>query len=180
MVKPIWYRTKKKKKRKQMIKTSVSGVEEFVAFIKTVPRGIKIAAMREIATYIIGNDARGLKHEPAYKHVSRKSAYGKTFFTDRQRRWFFAALRSGEINPGVNNRTHSYKNSWRMQEENSDWRRVDVVNDASNAGFVGGINQARLNAKVGWRKAVNIVQTNIDGAIQAAQRAVDKWIAERN
>lgn len=163
-----------------MIKFRISGVKEFADFIRTVPRGVKIVAMREIATYIIGNEHRGLKHEPAYKHVTRKAAYDKTFQSDRQRRYFFAAIREGIIEPGVENRSHGYSQSWESYPLNSDWRRVNVENTVPYAGWVGGLNQARLNAKVGWRKAVDIVQTNLDGAIQSAQRMVDKWIAERN
>ena len=163
-----------------MISVRVSGVKEFQDFIKTLPRGVKVTAMREIATYVIGNDRRGLKHEAAYKHVTRKSAYGKTFQSDKQRRYVMARIRSGEITPGKSQRTHAYSQDWRQEPKTSDWRRVDVLNTQPHAGWVGGANQARLNAKVGWRKAVNIVQTNINGAIQSAQRAVDKWIAERN
>jgi len=162
------------------IKFRVSGVKEFKEFIKTVPRGVKIAAMREIATYIIGNDARGLKHYPAYKHVTRKEAYGRTFVSDKQRRYVMAKIRSGEITPGTPQRNNNYKRNWGFREQNSDWRRVDIENKAPHAGWVGGLNQARLNAKVGWRKYTEIVRTNINGAIQAGQRAVDKWIAERN
>ena len=91
-----------------------------------------------------------------------------------------AKIRSGEIDPGVPHRTGSYQRSWEQIPHTSDWRRVDVQNTAPHAGWVGGFNQARLNAKVGWRKAVDIVQTNLDGALQSAQRMVDKWIASRN
>ena len=159
-----------------MISFRISGIKEFQDYIKALPRGVKITAMRAITEYVIGNPQRGLMRYPRYKYVSRKSAYGRTFVSDKQRRYVMAMIRKGKIDPGAPHRTGIYQRSWQAQEANNDWRRVDVINTASHAEHVGGPNQARLNAKVGWRKALAIVQTNINGAIQDAQRKVDAWI----
>src|SRR5574340_1214513 len=120
--------------------------------------------MREIAKYILGNDARGLRHEPEYKVVSRKAAYGKTFQSDAQRRWFFGALDQGEINPWTNNRTHAIKTGWEASESSSDWNRFRVQNDAEGVEWVMGEGQARQPALVGWRKAMDVISTNLRGA----------------
>jgi hypothetical protein len=34
---------------------------------------------------------------PAQEHLTRKEVYGSSFQSDKQRKWFFAALRSGEL-----------------------------------------------------------------------------------
>jgi len=162
-----------------MIKTSISGVNEFIEYIKDLPRGVKVVAMRAITEYVIGNQRRGLKHYPRYKHVTRKAAYGKTFVSDKQRRYVMAKIRSGEITPGYPERTGRYQRGWVQNPKTSDWRRVNVENAVPHAQWLGGSNQARLNAKVGWRKAVAIVMTNINGAIRDGQKAVDEWIAKK-
>jgi len=163
-----------------MININISGVKEFQEYIKKLPRGVKVSAMRAISEYVIGNKMRGLMHYPRYKYVTRKAAYGKTFVSDKQRRYVMAKIRSGRIDPGAPHRTGRYQRGWKQEPETSDWRRVHIQNEVPYAGWVGGYNQARLNTKVGWRKAMAIVQTNINGAIRAGQKAVDDWIAKRN
>jgi len=79
---------------------------------------------------------------------------------------------------GTNQRTHAYQNGW-VQKHTSDWRRVKTLNETNHSQFVGGSRQARLNAKVGWRTVMAIVETNMTGAIKAGQKAVDDWIAKK-
>lgn len=160
-----------------MIKISQKGLEEVRAFIKDLPRGVKIAAMRAATEYLIGDASHGLKHEPAYKWVTRQAAYGVSFFTDRQRAWFFANL--DNLNVGQDNRTHEIQNAWTAKEANSDWNTVKIENSANGVDWVMGKGQARLPAKVGWRKWADVVASNLDGAIQRAQQAVNAWIKSK-
>ena len=88
-----------------MIKMSVRGVEKLQAFFKKLPPAARKIAAPEIAIHLIGDDNRGLKHYVGYKYVSRKSAYGQTFSSDKQRRYVMAKIRSGEITPGRSNRS---------------------------------------------------------------------------
>src|SRR5574340_446377 len=161
------------------IEIKLKGIEEFKAFVKDLPRGSRIVVMREIAKYILGNDARGLRHEPAYRVLSRKAAWFQRFQSEKQRKWFFAALESGEINPWRNNRTHAIQEGWEAKETNSDWASFKVQNDADGVGWVMGPNQARQPALVGWRKAIDVVRSNMAGAIAAGQRALTAWLNKR-
>ena len=88
------------------VRYKVVGADKVVDFIKDVPKGAKAAAMREISTYIVGDKNHGLKHDPAYKYVSRKRAYGKVsdapagYFSWKQFRYVMAKLASGEMKIG--------------------------------------------------------------------------------
>lgn len=158
------------------IKFRAVGIEEIVEFVKSVPRGAKITAMRAFVTYVIGDSNYGLKHEPAYKYVTRKSAYGQTFQSEKQRRWFWA---NGGPDMIGNNRTGAISNGWAFTETNSDWSRVNVTNNAPGVGWVMGDSQAAQPAKVGWRKYMDVIQSNMAGGLQAAQRAVNDWLASK-
>jgi hypothetical protein len=90
----------------------VRNVEELQAWLKTVPLGTLRAGLRAFTEYVIGNETHGLKHPDPYKYVSRESAYGYTFKSDKQRRYVMAKIRSGEITPGQENRTGRSEEAW--------------------------------------------------------------------
>lgn len=151
----------------------ILGLEEWKAFIKEIPQGVRVTFMRAFTTYIIGDKNHGLKHEPAYKYVSRKSAYGQTFVSEKQRRWFWA---NGGPDMIGNNRTHEISNAWEMKVRDSSWTHVSVENGADGVGWVMGLGQARQPAKVGWRDILKVIQDNMTGAMNAAQDAVNDWL----
>jgi hypothetical protein len=158
------------------INFKITGVDEIKAFVKALPRGVKIVAMRAITTHILGDKQHGLRHEPSYKYVSRKSAYGFTFFTEKQRRWFWA---NGGPDMIGNNRTHNIADGWTMKESNSDWSRVSIANEVDGVGWVMGTQQARQPAKVGWRDYMKIIESNMAGAMRAGRAAVQDYINSR-
>ena len=82
-------------------------------YLKTVPYGAVKVGLRAFTEYIIGDESHGLKHPDPYKYVSRKSAYGVSFFTEKQRRWFWA---NGGPDMIGNNRTGQSSNAWEMKE----------------------------------------------------------------
>lgn len=159
-----------------MIKIQVRGIEELQNFLKELPRGTKRAAIEAAAEYLIGNDSHGLKHLAKYKYVSRKAAYGVTFFTDRQRRWFFWAMRSGKINPGSGYRSGATSEGWQYKLTNNGYA-AQLRNATQGAKYVQGDDtQARQPAKVGHRKVSAVISTNIQGAMRASSQAVERWI----
>lgn len=159
-----------------MIKFSVRGVEKLQAFFKKLPADARKIAAPAVATYLIGNDARGLKHYVGYKYVSRKSAYGQTFSSDKQRRYVMAKIREGEITPGSPRRTNALKRGWAYKLQGGGYG-ASIYNPVPYAGYVMGdgsqANQPRL---VGWRTMMAVVNTNIKGAIKAAEREIQEWI----
>lgn len=160
-----------------MIKFKVRGWDKVEAFLKSLPRGTLGEAAQAMADYLIGDDRHGLKHYPAYKYVSRRTAYGKPFFTERQRRWFFWALGSGNLKLPYT-RTMTLKNGW--QKTGNKWNPV-IRNTVPYAHHVmSDDKQSRMSKKIGWRTISNNISDNIKGAMQKANQAVQAWINKKS
>ena len=154
---------------------NIRGIEEIQAFFRKLPRGSLRAGMRAFGEYILGNERHGLRHSEPYKYVSRKSAYGITFFTEKQRRWFWA---NGGPDMIGNNRTGVSAQAWTLVEKNNGYK-ISLQNQTRAAFYTrDDKGQARQPAKVGWRKTSAVVAANTAGAMRAANAAVKKWIAD--
>ena len=159
-----------------MIKTSVRGVEQLKAFFNKLPAAARKIAVVEIAIHLIGDDQRGLKHYVGYRYVSRKSAYGQTFSSDKQRRYVMAKIREGEITPGSPRRTNALKRGWAYKLQGGGYG-ASIYNPVPYAGYVmGDATQARQPAKVGWRTMAAVISTNIKSAIKRAERVIQEYI----
>jgi len=158
------------------VKFRVRGVEAVQAFLRSVPYGATKVALQAFSEYIVGNDAHGLKHNETYKYVTRKSAYGFSFFTDKQRRWFFWALKEGVINPGSGERTGETSAAWKAEPRNDGYRYTITNNTAGGFYTRDDKGQARQPAKVGWRKVSAVLAANYLGGIRAAIFAVNEYL----
>ena len=162
-----------------MINIKSRGIKELRELMKRLPRGIKITAMRTAVEFIVGDERHGLKHEPASKFVSRSDAYGKVsdapsgYFSWAQF-YYVAAVTDGFTKSFT--RSGDIAGSWTYTESDSNWTSVTVTNTAEGAEFVVGDKQANQPRMVGWRYYMDVVKTNLTGAIKAAQRAVDAWV----
>ena len=162
------------------MKTRMTGLAEVTQFINTLPRGMKIAAMRAIAVYL--NDA--LRKEPSQKFVSRAAAYGSVstdgapdgYFSWAQFR-FVAVITKGFTQRYT--RTHDIATGWRYKETNSQWDRVDLTNSIDGAEYVVGDGQSRHEEMVGWRKWRQDISDHLSAAIRDAQEKVNALIARR-
>ncbi len=158
------------------IRIEVRGLEKVTKMLKDLPRGTIGAAIEAYTDYLIGNEQHGLKHYPAYKYISRKSAYGTTFFSDRQRRWFFAALKSGKLVLPYR-RTDTLRNGW--VKTGTKWQRI-IRNRTPYIGVVmGESEQSRMSKKIGWRKVSAVIESNAKGALRAAQQAVSSYLKSK-
>jgi hypothetical protein len=159
------------------IRFTIKGLEEVQAWLKDLPFLVRQKAAGWVAEYMIGDDSHGLKHEPAYRPVSRVAAYGVSFFTEKQRRWFFAALHDGRINPWQNNRTHKFADSWAAKPTGAGgFQLTNTAPYAQHlAGTIGNDNRARQPAMVGWRWVKDTISSNFAGAIRHAQAKVREW-----
>jgi hypothetical protein len=136
--------------------------DEFIQnVLPRLPQEIRDAATDDVSNYLLNI----LRSYPSYRYVSRKEAYGVSFFTDKQRRWFFANLDNLDI---------PYK---RTQELSKGWQIVGsgenqiLVNDAPHAGLAYGDKQSRHLAAIGWKKLPDILkerQERIQAIIKAA------------
>jgi hypothetical protein len=164
------------------IRFKVRGADRVNKYLATVPRGSTRAALQAISMWLIGDSQSGLAHPEPYKEVSRKSAYGVTFFTPKQRRWFFWALNSGEINPGQNNRTGESEGAWKFTPHETNMGYVyKLSNDTPAAFWTRNDNsQARQLKKVGWWTVTKVVKSNMTGALKAGRAAVNEWLKAKS
>lgn len=153
-------------------KTTVSGTKEWIAFLVGIPSGATKVVLQAFAKYVLGDSKHGLKHPAAYRYVSRKSAYGKTWFSAAQRRWFFA--NGAKIG---NFRTGRLIKGWQMWMAGPNM--VKLTNSVPYANWVIGEGQARQPKKVGWRTAWEVLMSNYKGGIRAAQAALNVWLGSK-
>ena len=133
------------------------------------------AVSNAAAVALVGDKSKGLKHYPPHKHILRSVAYGKTFFTKKQRRYFFWAKRQGIIKkPSAANRTFDMQRGWKITATRSGAR---VYNTEPHAKFSHSDNQqARLNKHVGWRRVSDIEREMQAEMVKAGEKAIDDLI----
>lgn len=154
------------------IKFSVRGLKELQDYLHSLPRGVRIAAMRAFSEYVVGDESHGLKHEPSQKTHGPDNPY--QWQSEKQRKAFFATDGFGQGIPTV--RTHEGVNSWTVIEKDSNWTQVKI--EGGNK-FVQGEWQQRGHAADGWRKYTDIIKTNMTGALRAANVAVQAWLRKK-
>lgn len=158
------------------VKFKVRNVAAVQSFLRTVPRGALKVALEAFTEYIIGNDAHGLKHNDPYKYVTRKSAYGFSFFTDKQRRWFWA---NGGPDMIGKPRTGKTSQAWKAVPMAGGYQ-FKITNDTAGGFYTrDDAGQARQPAKVGWRKVSKVLADNYLGGIRATVAAVKKYLATK-
>jgi hypothetical protein len=151
---------------------------ELMKLISSAPRMARGKMTEAAAKYIIGDMERGAKHYPPYKYVSRKRAYGRTFVSERQRRYVMAMIHAGRIDPGYPHRTGIIQRGWYIKNSGA---KATIANDARGVDFVhGDKKQARLNKLAGWRTVSEIAKANIKGAIKAAEQALKEYLKEKD
>jgi hypothetical protein len=121
------------------------------------------------------------KEIPPYKHVRRDVAYPETgdgFFSPKQKRWFFWALKHGMIDSPYRRRGKhgGIATRWHIIRHNQD---VSLVNDDPAAMYLyDNDRQARQLGMVGWLKIQEILawrKKNIEGVLlRAANKAIKK------
>lgn len=154
-------------------KTKRFRVGEFGKRIKELPRRLRRPALLIYSNYML----RKFKLYPPYRYKSRGEAYPEVsgFFSEKQRRFVMAGIKSGRITPGRPNRTQALKNDWRIEgAENRDIRSISIVNDNPAAVFAyDPIYQARQLDLVGWKDVDEMTEENGDDALLE----VEVWIA---
>lgn len=145
--------------------------------ISNLPSNVRGPAVLAASFYLVGDESHGLRHYVQYRYVTRAAAYGQTFSSDRQRRYVMAAIRRGEITPGVEHRTGATRAGWGV---NPSGVKTTIVNSERGAFYtVGDPGQSRHEAMVGWRRLGLIVASNEKGMIAEAERVAQAIIREK-
>ena len=154
------------------IVVSVDGIPAIQARLKTLLPALADAGTDSANVYMLNV----LRTYPKPKFVTRKSAYGVTFFTARQRRWFFAALGDGRLHIPYR-RTQGIRNNWRVEGEG---RQSFIANDAPGVEYVMDDKlQSRHEKKVGWIKVGDILRERNDKIVSAFDAGVKKEMKKR-
>ena len=158
--------------------TELIGLE--VSGIAAAKRALAAANTSRVAAEVsraVGEYVRGkLQRYPAYSYVSRREAYGKPFFSDRQRRWFFAALRNGDLTIPYQ-RTGALRRGWQLLESgDADYL---LVNETPYAKYVQNSPQARMMTLRQWRTVQRIVYEEARGIVTIAQEALNRAVKQR-
>lgn len=145
-------------------------------FLKRLPRGTIRVALKAFAEYLIGDSGHGLRHEPGYRYVSRAKAYGDTFVSDKQRKWFWA---NGGPDMIGNNRTGQTSAGYGYQETRGGYG-INITNSTPGAYYTqSDAGQAAQPALVGWRKVTANIKGNIHGALRSATAAVNQYLRSK-
>ena len=135
----------------------IEGLTALLPKLRSLPSVLKEEVIKDVTDYSL----EVLREEqPPQKYVTRKAAYGQTFQSDKQRRWFFAALDSGEINVPYR-RTGQLAKSWQVSRSENG---AVFTNKAPGASYVmGSPGQSRHEKMVGWKQIGNIVERQLSG-----------------
>ena len=152
------------------------------AVISNAPRLARGEMTYQGAKALVGTKRKGLKHYPPYKHIRRKKAFGKTFKSPEQQRWFFWALKANKIKPGTDNRTGDLSDAWKAIRKGA---KSTIINDQDYATFAHGrpgkghIGQSRLMRLGGWKTVDQKIKANEKAMVQAAERALKKYLLSK-
>lgn len=154
-----------------MIGIEVEGIEQVQEKLKRIadPR-----ALSEITSKVAEFLNAEFKKYPSPRSISRKEAYGKSFFSDKQRRYFFWALKEGLIQVPYT-RTRNLQKGWQVMK----FGTTDhiVVNETPYASQVQGSGmQSRMMGKIGWKDTDTIVDKKKDKIRNIAGQVLDKWL----
>ena len=155
------------------IAIDISGLSRLDAVLRGLPLVVRKAVIGTVSEYLLAE----LRKYPPSRYVTRKAAYGKTFFSDRQRRWFFAALHDGEISVPYN-RTGGLAAGWHMIGSGEN---VMLANETAAAPWtMGDGTRSRHEQMVGWRTTDEIVRTKDAEIMRQANSAANHAVAQLN
>jgi hypothetical protein len=152
-----------------LIGIDVSGLKELRELALKLPDAVFDAITEDVGDYLVNV----LRSYPPQNYVTRKAAYGQTFFSDRQRRWFFASLHDGSLTLPYR-RSRNLGQSWAYEV-----RTPTLAIIGTNVGYARLVkdegHQSAYLAAVGWptvqddaAKAEPRVRAALDQAIRLA------------
>jgi hypothetical protein len=107
-----------------------------------------------------------------YKYVSLQQAYGG-FKSDKQRRYFFAALKDGRIQVPYK-RTQTLRRRWQII---GNGRNTIIANETPYAQYVMGDNtQSRMHNLIGWKTLATRLKEHREKLEKVMYAAVKKTI----
>lgn len=117
---------------------------------------------------------------PPATRPTRASVYGQAFQSDRQRRFFFAAMRKGLIQVpyrrGQSPGSRNMKQGWTVAASNNGLT-VEIGNIAPYGPLVQGAGtQSRYMAAVGWRTEQAVLDREAPAVVELLHDAIEKAV----
>lgn len=154
-----------------MIGVDVEGIPAVTRMLEQLESPQVLSAVtKDVATLLKGK----LQKYPGYQYVSRVEAYGQTFKSVAQRKWFFAALRSGELKIPYP-RTNKLTNAWQVMP----FGGTDhlLVNDTPYAHWVhDGRQQSRMMILRQWYSIERTIYENTPQIQTTAQESINREV----
>lgn len=155
----------------------IKNIEKVRAFLQSAPHGTKRAAVIAVAEYLIGDESHGLAHDDPYKYVSIKQAYGG-FKSRAQQAKVMAMINSGEITPGQ--RAHIPTD----QSQGYGYKLTGggygaTIQNSSEGAYWTRIARPNMIALSNWRSYLQVVNSNIKGALRHATAKVNEVLRRR-
>jgi hypothetical protein len=128
----------------------IQGLTELQGKLSRAIPSVQDSIVEQVAGYVV----KVMQEQPTPNHsITRAQAYPETgdgFFTDRQRKWFFWALRTGKIHVPYT-RTQEMRKAWKVYGKG---KNAIVANETQAAVFtMDDERQARFSKLVGWETA---------------------------
>jgi hypothetical protein len=162
-----------------MASITITGLSEQIARLARIERGdFAQSALDAAALYVKGKVAV----YPAAKRLTRKAVYGSSFKTDKQRRGFFAKLRSGEIEVpyrrGVSRGSQSLGRKWTIAARGI-FTRV-IGNNVSYGPLMQDRDhpQSRYAQAVGWQTIQDVAAREAANAQRLVEAEIAKALKE--
>jgi hypothetical protein len=157
----------------------IEGIEPLLAKIKSLAELKPVAgAVTAAALHVKGQAAI----YPEVKRLTRASVYGSTFKSDKQRRYFFAALRKGEIEVpyrrGESPKSETFGRRWTIATSNAGLT-AEIGNNASYGPRLMDSGRQSLYAKaVCWRTVEDVLDAETETVTRLItyeiQRAIEQ------
>lgn len=156
------------------IAIDTEGIDEVRRILQRLPAEAQDAVSKDVAEYLLNV----LRTYPPYKYVARAKAYhdapaGHGFFTEKQRRWFFANL--DKVTPPYE-RKQNYRDGW--QVVGSGPSRLIANESPAAVHLQDDERQSRMAKLGGWKKLKDVIKERLARiekiAESAAKRAIKK------
>lgn len=158
----------------------VDGMDELLQAIESLEdlRPLR-GAVQAMALYMKGKVAI----YPPYQHIPRKQVYGFSFFSAKQRKWFFAAVAEGRITVGKSSRggktSQGFGRRWTITPLNNGLTAV-IGNNTGYGEFLMGSKRTKRSAAGGWRTVAEVVEENLPGVRAYLRLAARKLLDNLN
>ena len=156
----------------------IRGLDELIAKLDRLGKMEAVrAVMAAAALYLKGKLAK----YPTQRRLTRASVYGAPFQSMRQQRWFFNALKTGEIevpyHRGEAAQSERLGQSWTIEASDGGLTQT-IGNDTSYGPLVMGSytggEQAEFMHQMGWTPYDEIVDYYEDEVVNRVKEAIDQ------